>query len=111
MFLKSSWTPVKLFSGIHFPGITINIYHLKNTTIMAETDKNLPDTESNDTGNKTTERRDSGVIPPTDKADHVAALSAQKEKKAEEALAKAKQNVRDANIPARLPGDIQRQTL
>ena len=50
------------------------------------------------------------MIPSTDTATKMEALSAQKEKQAEEALSKAKQNVKDADLPARLPGDIQQQT-
>lgn len=76
---------------------------------MAEKDKNT-NPGSNDRQDENTGRRSSGVIPSTDKATKIEALSAQEEKKAEEALAKAKQNVKNADIPARLPGDIQQQT-
>ena len=78
---------------------------------MSKKDKtNNPAKSSNTPEKETTKRRSSGVIPPTDLATKVEALSAQKEKKAEEALARAKQNVKEADLPARLPGDIQQQT-
>ena len=77
---------------------------------MAKDKTNNPSMGSNELRDETSERRGSGVIPVTDTATKMAALSAQKEKQAEEALAKAKQNVKNADIPARLPGDIQQQT-
>ncbi len=76
---------------------------------MTEKEKNT-NMESNDRKDEKTERRSSGVIPSTDTASKMDALSAQQEKQAEEALSKAKQNVKDADLPARLPGDIQQQT-
>lgn len=74
------------------------------------TEKNKVTKPDNEEKNKSTKRRSSGVIPTTDLASKVEALSAQQEKQAEEALARAKQNVKEADIPARLPGDIQQQT-
>ncbi|MEO6683415.1 MAG: hypothetical protein ABIN48_11400 [Ginsengibacter sp.] len=79
---------------------------------MAKEEKiNNPIMGSDELKDETTKRQGSKINPKPDLTTHVAALSAQQKKEAEEALAKAKEHVKNADIPARLPGDIQRQTM
>ena len=73
---------------------------------MAEKDRiTNPSMGSNELGEETTERRGSGISAGTDTLTQMAAISAQRKKEEDEALAKAKENIDQAVNQKKLPED------
>lgn len=73
---------------------------------MAEKDRiSNPSMGSNDLRRETSERRDAGVSPGSDIQTQMAAISAQKKKEEDEALAEAKGKIDQAVNQKKLPED------